>query len=144
VTLQAAEWTFAGALSAVCGAIDARTGKIPNRLTYPALALLLLLGWAAGRTAETLEGSAAAAGALLALHLVTRGRGIGLGDAKLAGCIGAALGPRGGLFALGCAFVAGGAVAGFMLASGRAERGDRIAFGPYLALGALASIAGSR
>jgi leader peptidase (prepilin peptidase)/N-methyltransferase len=63
------------------------------------------------------------------------GRGLGLGDAKLACCIGAALGPSDGLASLGIAFVLGGAYAGFLLVSRRGRRSDAVPFAPYLAFG---------
>ena len=128
--------TVCGALAA--GIVDARTGYIPNAITRPTALAALLLAGAGGRGAAAVEGALAAGGALLALHLLTRGRGLGLGDVKLAAAIGLGFGPGAGLAALGTAFVLGGAYASWLLASRRARRGDTISFGPFLAGGTLA------
>ncbi len=125
-----------GALAA--GAVDARTGYIPDAITAPTALAALLLAAAAGGTAAALGGALSAGGALLALHLLTRGRGLGLGDVKLAAAIGLGFGPGAGLAALGTAFVLGGAYASWLLATRRARRGDSVRFGPFLAGGALA------
>lgn len=94
------------ALVAACGLslaaafTDARSGRIPNTLTLPGLALGLGLGvlmdggWGFG---EALLGAALS---FLAPYLVFRGsRGvaIGGGDVKLFAALGALLGPRRGL-----------------------------------------------
>jgi prepilin signal peptidase PulO-like enzyme (type II secretory pathway) len=123
------------AASAACALCDARTGRIPNLITYPTFALLLLLGIWRGDIAASLAGAAAGGGVLLLLHLATAGRGLGLGDVKLGACIGAGLGAGDGLIAIGTAFIAGACAGIIFLALRRARRGDRIAFGPYLALG---------
>jgi leader peptidase (prepilin peptidase)/N-methyltransferase len=61
---------------------------------------------------------------------------MGMGDVKLAVFIGLIVGfPQIGLVLL-LAFVIGGLIAGVQWAAGRLSRGDRVAFGPYLALGA--------
>jgi prepilin signal peptidase PulO-like enzyme (type II secretory pathway) len=127
--------------SMVAGAIDARTGLIPNRVTYPALLVAVCLASAAGSLLDAIAGAACAGATLLALHLVTRGRGLGLGDVKLAICIGASLGAPAAMLALGAAFVAGGFAAALLLATGRAARGDTLCFGPYIALGSLVAFA---
>ena len=79
---------------------DARTGRIPNRLTLPALPLGLAL---AALDAGWLGFGSAALGALLcfgvpyALFISSRGTAIGGGDVKLFAGLGALLGPRAGL-----------------------------------------------
>lgn len=79
---------------------DARTGRIPNTLTLPALVGGLLLNGAFHGTYGVV---AAIAGALLAgggpalLHRITRGKAIGGGDVKLFAALGALLGPSVGL-----------------------------------------------
>ncbi|MGH7708518.1 MAG: prepilin peptidase [Vulcanimicrobiaceae bacterium] len=127
--------TTATATALAGGIADARTGLVPNRLTYPALALLGLLALSLQAIDVASAGALAIGGTLLTIHLVTRRRGLGLGDVKLGTCIGAGLGPQIGLAALGVAFVAGGAVAGYRLGIAHAARGDAMAFAPYLAGG---------
>ncbi|HKO89788.1 MAG TPA: A24 family peptidase [Polyangiaceae bacterium] len=79
---------------------DARTGRIPNWLTFPALPLGLALG---AIDAGWLGLGSAALGALLCfgvpytLFRSSRGTAIGGGDVKLFTGLGALLGPRAGL-----------------------------------------------
>jgi leader peptidase (prepilin peptidase)/N-methyltransferase len=128
---------LAGAFAAA--AVDARTGLIPDAITRPASLGALALAAASGAAVAACCGAFAVGGTLLALHLLTGGRGLGLGDVKLGTAIGIGLGAAAGTIALGAAFVAGGAYAAWLLATGRARRGDAIRFGPFLAVGTLAA-----
>jgi leader peptidase (prepilin peptidase)/N-methyltransferase len=129
------------ATTTACAFCDARTGSIPNRLTYPAFAALVASQVIGGNGFGAILGAAVAAGALFALFAGTRGRGLGLGDVKLAACMGAGLGASLSLVALGVSFVAGGAACTALLATGRVQRGDAIRFGPYLTVGTFAAYA---
>lgn len=131
------------ASSTACAFVDARCGMIPNRITYPTLAALLLIGVSQQTVGATLAGALAGGGILLLLHGATDGRGLGLGDVKLGTCIGAGLGVAPGLVAIGAAFVAGACGGLALLALRRAQRGDALPFGPYLAFGALLASLGS-
>lgn len=66
--------------------------------------------------------------------------GMGLGDVKLAGALGAWLGPVHIWQGLLWAFVLGGALAALLLLMGRRKRRDHIPFGPFLCLGALGMV----
>jgi leader peptidase (prepilin peptidase) / N-methyltransferase len=126
--------------SVVAAVADARTGFIPDAITRTTgLAALALAAWSGG-AAGACGGAYAVGGGLLLLHLLTGGRGLGLGDVKLGTAIGIGLGPAAGSLALGAAFVAGGAYAGWLLATRRARRGDALRFGPFLAAGTLAAM----
>lgn len=130
------------ALAALCGAcaaavFDVRTGFIPNPLTGTTVLVVLALAAANGTAPAACTGACAVTAALLALHLLSRRRGLGLGDVKLGAAIGAGLGVTAGFVALGVAFVAGAAYAAWLLATRRARRGDAIPFGPFLAAGTL-------
>jgi prepilin peptidase CpaA len=105
----------ATALTATCVGIavvtDLRRRRIPNWLTFPAIALGLALwtgfvGW---------KGLAVSAGGMLAapmlLVLLHLGRSPGMGDIKLAAGVGALLGIRLSLVAMLLAAVAGGLLA---------------------------------
>lgn len=116
-------------------ACDAACGYVFDVITMPCLALLLLLSIASHTFTVFAFGVLACGGALMILYALTRGRGLGLGDVKLACCIGAAAGAAGGVEALGIAFVLGGAYAAFLLGTGRARRGGELRFAPYLAAG---------
>lgn len=138
----------------VVAVIDARTRRIPNRLTYTLTpALLVLLGVGAVLSGQpdaalrALLGGLSAFAALLALALISP-RGMGMGDVKLAAFIGIGLGYLGwGHVVLGVAsgFLFGGVSAVGLLALGARSRKDLMPFGPYLAAGALATLlAGSQ
>ena len=70
-------------------------------------------------------------------HLALGRTGLGGGDIKLAGLIGAALGPSGGLVGAFVGIVLGGVVAVALLVSGRRRFGEYLPFGPFLAAGGL-------
>jgi leader peptidase (prepilin peptidase)/N-methyltransferase len=133
----------------VVAVIDARTRRIPNRLTYPLTPALLVL-FVVGALLEgdpsaalrALLGGLVAFGVLLVLALISPG-GMGMGDVKLAGFIGIGLGYLGwpqvalGLFG---AFVLGGVVALVLIAVRLKSRKDHLPFGPYLAAAALLTV----
>ncbi len=93
-------WMFALGVTLLAGWVDFRTSKIPNWLTVPALILgvgvhILVAGWPGAKT--SLEGAGLALVLLLPLVLL---RGLGAGDWKLMGAVGAFLGPLMFLFVL--------------------------------------------
>jgi leader peptidase (prepilin peptidase)/N-methyltransferase len=123
--------------------VDLRERRIPNVLTAPAALVALVLGLAldpGGQSARI-----AAATATVIFLLAVRGPrpdGLGLGDVKLAGVLGLALGPV-VVVALGVAFAAGAVVAATVaLRGGRhALRTTTVPFGPYLAGGSAMAFA---
>lgn len=76
------------------------------------------------------------AGFFLFLFLVTRGRGMGFGDVKLAFPLGSLLGLPLTIVFIMTAFILGALVGTVMLLTKRARLGREIAFGPYLLIGA--------
>ena len=70
-------------------------------------------------------------------HAALGRTGLGGGDIKLAGLIGAALGPAGGLVAAFVGIMLGGVVAAGLLVSGRRHFGEYLPFGPFLAAGGI-------
>ncbi len=124
----------------IAAQIDARTGRIPDRVTRPTSAVALSLALASGIVTTAFWGALAVGGALVFLYVVTRGRGLGLGDVKLGTAIGVGLGPATGLVALGGAFVLGGAYASWLLMTRRARRSDAVRFGPFLAAGSIFAV----
>jgi leader peptidase (prepilin peptidase) / N-methyltransferase len=136
---------FLGALLAL-GLIDAEHRILPNAIVYPsfvAFAGLIVLGALLGRPLSVPRaaiGSLAYGLPLLALAFVSPG-GMGMGDVKLAGFIGLVLGSLGLRYvavAAGLGVLAGGIGAIAALVLGRSRK-SAIPFGPYLALGAMAS-----
>jgi leader peptidase (prepilin peptidase) / N-methyltransferase len=130
--------------------IDGRDGRLPDALTLPSYpASLLLLGVAApfvpggsARFGHALIGMAVAV-ALFFLLLLAFPAGIGMGDVKLAGPLGAYLGWLGAT-----AFLAGlmaawllAAVTGLgLMAAGRANRKTQLPFGPFVIAATLGTV----
>lgn len=134
---------------------DARHRLILNKVMYPATFLALatalvnpLLGPApilsTDRLVWTLLGAFVAGGVFLVIVLISRG-GVGLGDAKLAFFLGAALGgpqtwPPPVLRALFLGIVLGGVGAGLLLLTRVRSMKDFIPYGPFLCAGAIITV----
>ncbi|MDQ6767201.1 MAG: prepilin peptidase [Candidatus Eremiobacteraeota bacterium] len=110
---------------------------ILDALTLPVAIAGLMIALASGRAIAALEG--AALGALLfgSIYLVTKGAGLGLGDVKLAACLGIFLGFGNSIAAFATAFVIGAIVAIPVLAMRKRRGRDVLPFGPFIVLGAL-------
>lgn len=90
---------------------DLRSRRIPNVLTFTAFGIALITrmifqGWLGLGIA--LSGAVVAPGVLLLIHA---GRGLGMGDVKLAMAVGAFLGPLLAAISMLCAAVIGGLIA---------------------------------
>jgi prepilin signal peptidase PulO-like enzyme (type II secretory pathway) len=118
-------------------ATDFERHLLPNRLLYPALLLALVLSsaWPARPSFSGLFGGAAGFGLMLLVFLLLPG--FGFGDVKLAGLIGLILGFPGVISGLLAGVLLGGAGAAWLLVSRRARLRTAIAYGPYLACGAI-------
>ncbi|MDN3444928.1 A24 family peptidase [Microbacterium sp. APC 3901] len=129
--------------------IDIGTHRLPNRIVLPTLAALVVLGGVdAIVTGESTAMIRAAGGMLIlggfyaALRLLSR-EGMGGGDVKLAALIGLVLGWHSWqALAVGAAsaFVLGALFAVSLMMLRRADGSTRIAFGPWMVLGALLGI----
>jgi prepilin peptidase CpaA len=87
-------WILAAAFALTAGITDFRYRKIPNWLTYPAIPVAILLHWIiAGGHAALLSVGGAAMGLCVLLPFVLLG-GLGGGDWKLIGALGAFFEPR--------------------------------------------------
>lgn len=144
LALGAAGCSYAAAVGlavlAVSSASDIECGFIFDCVTLPGLALVLCVSLFDHRFLPAVEGTSAAACTLGTLYIVTRGRGVGLGDVKAAAVLGATLGPAASIRALGLAFVSGAAVAIASLLCGRTKIGDSVRFAPFIALGAFGCV----
>lgn len=115
---------------------------LPNVITVPGIAvgfvcsLFLAPGWR-----DSLIGIVAGGGVLFAIaetYYRVRGQeGLGMGDVKLLGMIGAFLGWKLVLLTLVLASFAGSIVGGAMILSGRGSMKYALPFGTFLAVGAL-------
>jgi len=129
--------------------IDARTHRLPNRIVLPlGAALLVLMGieaWATGDAwtlGRALVGMVILGGFYALLNLA--GGGVGGGDVKLAAVIGLVLAWHGWqALAVGAttAFLLGAVYALLLMSLRRAHRSTRIAFGPWMIIGAALGIA---
>lgn len=132
--------------------IDVRLHRLPNRIVLPMLGTLAVLAVvdaiATGRADAMIR---AACGLLILacfyamLRLISQG-GMGGGDVKLAAVIGLVLGWHGWqVLVVGAvvAFALGALYALLLMLFTEADRSTRIAFGPWMILGAVVGIAGA-
>jgi prepilin signal peptidase PulO-like enzyme (type II secretory pathway) len=127
----------------VCTVTDLEVGAVFDAISLPALIAALALSLP-NHPALSVVGACAAAGSLFALHALSGGRGLGLGDVKLGAVIGAACGIWVAAYALGVAFIAGALFGLGGMACGRLRVGTRIPFAPFLGLGTLLALEGQR
>ncbi len=119
---------------ALCALMDIQRKAIPDWLTLPGLAWVLVAGAFLGlsRSTDALLGALACGGILFIFALLARGS-IGGGDVKLMAVIGASLGWQWGFTVLILSQVAAAIVAVCLLLTGRKERKDVLPFGPFIA-----------
>ena len=131
---------------AVLVVVDFAAYRLPDAIVgpmYPVLFLALAVAAVTGGDWGRLGRAALAAGILLAVYLVLaliNPSGLGLGDVKLAGLIGAFLGWLGWqqvLLGTLAAFVCSAVVALLLLATRRATRKSEFPFGPWMIAGAV-------
>ncbi|MGE5380621.1 MAG: prepilin peptidase [Methylocystaceae bacterium] len=123
-----------GSILIICAFIDIDHGIIPDRVTYPALGLGLVLSWWTVSWQSALFGAALFSGILILAAVLSRG-GMGGGDIKLAAVVGIFAGLPGAVVGLFIASITGGLWASILLLIKRAGRKSVIRFGPFLALG---------
>jgi leader peptidase (prepilin peptidase)/N-methyltransferase len=137
-------WLLSLTVLTVLAVFDARWRLLPDRLVVP-LAVLGLVQ-AALRVdplapgpyfAHVLLGALVVGGSYTVLFLVSAGRWVGFGDAKLGLAAGCALGGPAALVALAAANVAGLAVVGVGRLFKRPEAYRVVPLGPFLAIGFL-------
>lgn len=75
-----------------------------------------------------------------AIILLTRGRGMGLGDLKLAGALGILFGWPDIAFLMAFGFILGSVYGVYVLSAGKKAMKDSVPFGPFLILGAVTLI----
>jgi leader peptidase (prepilin peptidase)/N-methyltransferase len=136
------------AVGVVLAVIDLDTRRLPNAIVLPSyvvLAVLLLVDWDGAALLRAALGAALLFGFFFAVAMAAPG-GMGFGDVKLAGVVGgmAAYLSWGALLVGAFLGFLLGAVAGVLLiAASRAGRKSAVPFGPFMILGAWASILGA-
>jgi len=143
--LLAAAYLYLAAVSIALTMIDLDTRRLPDPIVLPGylvLAVLFAAACLAGAPWEALLRATIGGVALFAFYWVLRVAkpgGMGGGDVKLAGVLGAALGFVGwGTLIVGAfaAFLLGGVVGVALMLARRATRSTAIPFGPFMVLGA--------
>jgi leader peptidase (prepilin peptidase)/N-methyltransferase len=143
---------YLAAISVALALIDLDTHRLPDAIVLPAypvgIALLALASWNPGGASDwpALVRAVIGGAALFAAYfvmLLAYPAGMGFGDVKLAGVLGAYLAWIGwGAFAVGAfgAFLVGGVFSIGLLVAGRATRKSGIPFGPWMLAGAAIGI----
>lgn len=111
---------------------DLKYQIIPDEIVYPAILIALLL-LIPNYLLYHLLSAVGAATFFLLLHLATRGRGMGLGDVKLAALMGLTLGFPKIIVALYLAFLTGALIGVILVLWGKKHFGEHLPFGPFLA-----------
>ncbi|THI96546.1 prepilin peptidase [Nocardioides sp.] len=136
------------AIGVVLAVIDLDTRRLPNAIVLPSyvvLGALLAIGWDGESLLRAGLGAAILFGFFFAVAMAAPG-GMGFGDVKLAGIVGGMTAYLSWGSLLVGAFLGFllGAVAGVLLmAASRAGRKSAVPFGPFMILGAWASILGA-
>lgn len=118
--------------------IDQKKGIIPNKIIYPAITLTFVYSFLAQKIIESFLSGISASLFFFAIYFITKGKGMGFGDVKLAFLLGLFLGFPGVVFGLYLAFLTGGISSLILILWGKKKwQGDSIAFGPFLILGAI-------
>ncbi|MCX6724807.1 MAG: prepilin peptidase [Candidatus Shapirobacteria bacterium] len=112
---------------------DLQYRTIPDQITYPAMFVTFIWLIIYGQWSMILAGLVAA-GFFFLLVLLTRFKGMGLGDVKLAGLMGLFLGFPGIITALYLAFLTGATVGVILILIGKKKLKSEIPFGPFLVL----------
>lgn len=115
---------------------------IPDEMIWPAIIITLLLyciiaysSHAWQPLGNALLASIIGAGFIGLIVLATRGKGMGIGDIKLAGLIGLMVSYPGIILALFLAFIAGSLAGAYLILSGKRKLKSAIPFGPFLIIG---------
>jgi leader peptidase (prepilin peptidase) / N-methyltransferase len=135
------ETTIVLATAAVTAITDLEFGYVFDRVMVAAALGLLVVAIAHANVADALLGGATAAAGLATPWALSRGRGMGLGDVKLAGVLGCGLGLHAALRTLWLAFVLGALAAVALTVAKRRPTETAWPFAPFLALGAVLSAA---
>jgi len=122
----------------VCCATDLLAYRVPNIVTIPALAFVLMAAAVSGipQLVDASLGLAVCGGAMLVVAVLSRG-GLGGGDVRLVALIGAALGLPEAPIALGAGIFTGSLVVIALHFTHALRRGDVFPYAPFLSVAAL-------
>lgn len=118
---------------------DARTQRVPDVFTVPFILAAACFGFASGSLG--VSGPLLGGGFFWFQWLISRGRWVGSADVLVGVGVGALLGNwRNVLLALMLSYIVGGTMAVCLLISHQKQWGERIAFLPFFAVGALGAL----
>jgi leader peptidase (prepilin peptidase) / N-methyltransferase len=124
--------------------IDAEFQLLPDKITLTGIAAGVLLSVPSRRIGWSLAGAAIGAGGLFLLAFlyerISGREGMGLGDVKMLGMIGAFLGPVGVFVTVLLASFAGALVGIVLIATRIGGRQTRLPFGVFLSIGAVVTL----
>jgi leader peptidase (prepilin peptidase) / N-methyltransferase len=152
LTLESAVIALYSFIFSALGLIDLKHKLILNQILYPSLVIALILspffikpgagneGLINHGIINALIGAAAGFVFLLIPVVVTGGRGMGLGDAKMAALMGLATGFPEVLLAVLGGIILGGLIAVFLLLLRIKKSKDVIPFGPFLSLASIITL----
>ena len=140
VSLASLKYLVFASLLIVVAGTDINTRLIPNMVTYPGMAMGLMLSLFIPGISflRSIVGLLVCGGVVYLLAWASKG-GMGGGDIKLMGMMGAFLGWDVGLLALFVGAFLGSVVGIVRIALGKQKRRDPMPFGPFLAVGGLIS-----
>jgi leader peptidase (prepilin peptidase)/N-methyltransferase len=140
---------FYSFLFLVIALIDIKHRLILNKVLYPSLIIGLVIapffiktdsGGAVQGLISALIGAAVGFAILSIPYLLSKGRGMGFGDVKLAALIGLATGFGMVVMAVLISFIAGGIIAVILILARIKNRKEAIPFGPFLAAAAVITL----
>ncbi len=123
-------------VAGVCTATDLECGYIFDYVVAFGCLVTLSCFLLQGGAVNAAIGAASGASVPALLNIVSRGRGLALGDVKLAALLGMAESASGALFMVAVAFITGGAVATILVITRRKGLSDALPFAPFLSMGA--------
>ena len=116
--------------------IDLENQIIPDPLVFTGIGLVLLYLWVSqGLLIENVLSGFLAASFLMIIHMLTKGRGMGLGDVKFAVLGGMLVGLKLLYLWLLASFLTGGIAGIILILARRAKMKTKVAFGPFLIVG---------
>jgi leader peptidase (prepilin peptidase) / N-methyltransferase len=146
VTLAAAEAIVLVLLLVPLAFIDLEHHLLPDVLTLPGLVAGVAFSAAGGLTGPlnaaigVVVGGALPYLVIVAYRAIRGVEGMGLGDVKLLAMVGAFLGWRGALLAIGLGSCLGAVIGIALIVSGRGTRSSELPFGVFLSLAALVAL----
>ncbi len=133
---------FGVAALAFLAVVDLRYGVVPDEVTLPAIAVVVVLDLLADPwyLVIMLLGALVGGGFFFAQYVLSRGKAVGAGDIRIGLLLGVLLGPWGTVTALLISYLVGALVAALLLAMKKTTMQSHIPLGPFLSLGGIIAL----